>query len=376
MTAAEVRYDVVIAGGGPAGCAAALAAARRNLAALLIEPQQSPCSRGCAGWIGPAGMRMCRELGVDAAAAGAADFAGVRLWGWDLAKPLDVKDSKLTGWVVEPSRLGAALLAAARSGGVQVLRGAVAGVQLGEDAVRVEVAADGRVGTRKAAGERLVTGRVLVIADGAGSATAQSANLPAAHGERGACAQVSLDRSEPGCGLDVVLGAGRDLKVATIAWHGRCALVTLMTQDSTLPAVAQLAEFLHVAAEKGVLPPAKRVAPVALPCLAGAALEIETHVGKRCLLVGDAGGFASAFSNDGIYPALRSGWLASQTVAEALAAPVLQDELAAFSATWRTELADYLRMPNTDLGLLLPMVFNNVQMARRLALAFLLGQAF
>jgi hypothetical protein len=33
-------------------------------------------------------------------------------------------------------------------------------------------------------------------------------------------------------------------------------------------------------------------------------------------------------------------------------------------------------MPNTDLGLLMPMVFNNPQMSRRMARAFLLGQGF
>ena len=103
---------------------------------------------------------------------------------------------------------------------------------------------------------------------------------------------------------------------------------------------------------------------------------MESHVGKRCLLVGDAGGFVTSFSHEGIYPALRSGELAAETVAAALRAPVLQDELASFSTLWRSELAGYLRMPNTDLGLLMPMVFNNPQMSRRVARAFLLGQAF
>jgi flavin-dependent dehydrogenase len=110
--------------------------------------------------------------------------------------------------------------------------------------------------------------------------------------------------------------------------------------------------------------------------LAGAALDFESHVGKRCLLVGDAGGFVSAFSNEGLYPALRSGWRAAEVAAAALRAPLLQDELAGFGNVWRSDLAEYLRMPNTDLGLLLPMVFTNAQMSRRIARAFFLGQAF
>jgi flavin-dependent dehydrogenase len=105
-------------------------------------------------------------------------------------------------------------------------------------------------------------------------------------------------------------------------------------------------------------------------------LELELHVGKRCLVVGDAGGFLASFSHEGLYPAIRSGQLAVEAVVRALEADVLQDELATFGAAWRAELAAYLQMPNTDLGLLLPMVFGNAEVSRRVARAFLLGQRF
>jgi hypothetical protein len=152
--------------------------------------------------------------------------------------------------------------------------------------------------------------------------------------------------------------------------------VTLLTRDLSSPAATQLASLLEAARAGDILPRDCVPQPVEVPGLAGLALELESHVGKRCLVVGEAGGFVSAFSNEGLYPALRSGWLAAQTAARALSAPVLQDELATFSADWRTDLADYLRMPNTDLGLLLPMVFSNPEMSRRMGRAFLLGQAF
>jgi hypothetical protein len=50
--------------------------------------------------------------------------------------------------------------------------------------------------------------------------------------------------------------------------------------------------------------------------------------------------------------------------------------LHSFGSAWRRDLADYLRLPNTDLALLMPLVFNNAQMSGRLARAFLLGQTF
>jgi len=73
---------------------------------------------------------------------------------------------------------------------------------------------------------------------------------------------------------------------------------------------------------------------------------------------------------------MRSGWKAAEAADRALKAPVLQDELHSFSSAWRRDLADYLRLPNTDLALLMPLVFNNSQMSGRLARAFLLGQTF
>ncbi len=360
-------YDVVIVGGGPAGCAAAIAARRQRLAVLLVEPRAPVASPGCAGWLGPAAVRLCGECGVDAQSAGAATFTGLRLWTWDLATKVAIDDPELTGWVVSAPALGQALLAAARVAGAEVRTAAVVHVQLGETNATL----------RLSDGEQ-VSGQVVLIAAGAASPTARLANLAGAppDGSAGRAARVCGRLATDGVGLDVIIGAGRALRVATVARRGREVCLTLVTHESASPAEAQLAALLATVRAAGAWPIAEADVPEAVPCLAGAALELDSHVGKRCLLVGDAGGFSAAFSNEGIYPALRSGWLAAEAVARAVRAPVLQDELGSFSAAWRADLADYLRMPNTDLGLLLPMVFNNAQMSRRVGRAFLLGQAF
>ncbi|MEW6252564.1 MAG: hypothetical protein AB1716_18150, partial [Planctomycetota bacterium] len=200
--------------------------------------------------------------------------------------------------------------------------------------------------------------------------------LPPRPGANGCCRAVLVGRSKrAGSGLELILGAGRTLRLATIARRHSEIRLTLLTGDTTRSPAEQLNTLVSTAQAKGVLPGDLQGAAVEAPCLGGAALELDSHVGKRCVLTGTAGGFVSAFSNDGLYPALRSGWLAAESAASALQAAVLQDELVCFSSRWRAELADYLRMPNTDLGLLLPMVFNNAQMSRRVARAFLLGQA-
>jgi flavin-dependent dehydrogenase len=370
LSSRAASFDVVIVGGGPAGSAAAIAARRRNLRVLIVERGPTPPPGGCPGWLGPAAVKLCRECGVDGPAGGV-EFSGLRLRSWDLKRCAAVQDGELRGWIVDPAGLSAALLKAAAAGGADVRRGVRAEqLELGEATVTLRLS-DGKT----------VAGQVVLIADGAGSVTARSVQLAGGtqSGRSGACAQAVLQTAAAApanAELDVVVGAGGGLKLATLVRRGSCLRITLLTYDESAPAAAQLAALLQTAKAAGIIPAAASAPPVAVPCLAGLALEMETHVSKRCLLIGDAGGFVSAFSNEGIYPALRSGWLAAETVARALQAPLLQDELASFSSDWRANLADYLRMPNTDLGLLLPMVFNNPQMSRRVARAFLLGQAF
>jgi menaquinone-9 beta-reductase len=357
--------DIFIAGAGPAACAAAIVAQRLGRRTLLAPRPSRAQPRPCAGWASPAAAELCRELGVDPAGLGPA-FSGLKLWPGDFSKPVVVADADLAGFVVSATTLTAALRTAAQRAGATVLPpAAVQRIQLGERQVTVETG-----------GQRYVAG-VLLVADGAGSPAAAAAQLPTAPADgsngRAACAVVPGKNAAPG--VEVLLAGGRALRVATMVRGPTETRVVLHTRDAEQPAGAQLDALLATAARAGALPAATGAAQ-ACPCLAGAALEFEAHVGKRTLLIGAAGGFVASFSGDGLYPALRAGRLAAEAADRALGAPLLQDSLAEFDARWRAELAEYLRMPNTDLGLLLPMVFNNAQMARRVGRAFLLGQVF
>ncbi len=360
------EYDLVVAGGGPAGCAAAISGCRRGLRVVVLEQAAKPRAAACCGWVGPAAGRVCRELGVDVETLGTA-FSGLRLWSGELAEQVAVDGAELHGWLVAPERLSAALLRAVEQAGAVLVRPCeLARVRLGERAAEI-----GLVN-----GEE-ICGAVLVIADGAGSATARLAKVAAAtgNGSAGQAARAVLPARNAGVGLDVVIGAGRSLRLTMIARRNSEIRVGLVTHDLTVPATAQLGTVLNAAQRAGLVPEGPWSA-TETPCLAGVALEFDAHVGKRSLLAGDAGGFVSTFSGDGLYPALRSGMLAAETAADALGSSVMQDELAQYSARWRAALAEYLRMPNTDLGLLLPMVFGNAQIARRVARAFVLGQSF
>ncbi len=367
MSATPTECDLLVIGGGPAGCAAALHGQRLGLRTLLLDRAGVGSPRSCTAWVGPLASKFLEDAGVKLAKVGQR-FAGLRLWAWDFGKHAAVTGADCGGWIADPPALRVALVSAARAAGAEVQQPAVvARLTAGERSARVELA-DGQVHTA----------RVVVVAAGAGSELvpqlALAGGLPQTPAAGGA--QAVFETSSSAAGLDVVLGAVRAFKLATVARSRTQVCVTLLTHDPATPATEQLAALLTAGQKAGAIPTGATPSVRPVAGLAGQALEFESHTGKQCLLVGDAGGFVAAFSNDGLYPALRCGQLAAETAAKALKAAVPQDELASFDAAWRTDLADYLRMPNTDLPLLLPMVFGNAQMSRRVALAFLRGQGF
>ncbi len=97
-------------------------------------------------------------------------------------------------------------------------------------------------------------------------------------------------------------------------------------------------------------------------------------VGDRTLLVGPAGGFYSASSED-IYPNCWSAIHAADALKKALNEPHLQDALQAYRHRWRTTLGDYLRGPQQNFRFLLPLVYRNQVMTSRLTEAILLGKS-
>ncbi len=95
---------------------------------------------------------------------------------------------------------------------------------------------------------------------------------------------------------------------------------------------------------------------------------------NRTLLVGPAGGFYSACGED-VYPGCWSAVFAADVLRAALRQPHLQDALGEYRHVWRTTLGDYLRGPQQNLRLLLPLVYRNPVMTARLAEAILLSKS-
>jgi hypothetical protein len=158
---------------------------------------------------------------------------------------------------------------------------------------------------------------------------------------------------------------GADRVSIDIHWQGE--------REGVAEAMVNLCRAAHTHAESPVdLSSAARSAEI-LRSPAGTALDIDSHVRKHTLLIGDAGGFVSAVSNEGVYPATWSAVIAADVIHAALDCRHSQDALMTFDSRWRVEMADHLRSPHADIRFLLPLIFANQPMADRMGAAFFFG---
>lgn len=97
-------------------------------------------------------------------------------------------------------------------------------------------------------------------------------------------------------------------------------------------------------------------------------------VANRTLLIGPAGGFYSACTED-IYPNCWSAVFAADAIKKAVKEPHLQDALQPYRSKWRTTLGEYLRGPQQNFRFLLPLVYRNEVMTTRLTECILLGKS-
>jgi len=373
-------YDVIVVGAGPAGSCAAKFLADAGATVALLDAARFPRHKPCAGWVNDKAVREFPFLDAIRRRIKAAPFRGMTFHSPDLAQSAQFSGRTHVGHIVLREKFDAELVRLAQKAGARTILGRrVVAVEAGERAVAA-VLADGK----------RVAGRLVVGADGVQSTVARTVGLrprwedehlvftlsktnPLTARQRAACFGVG--------GIHVAFGfAG----APGYAWAFPGAAHVNVGIGVRAPAAARLKE-LYAAWVQGLR--AKELLPAgadlddpegaAVP--AGAAIDFENHVGKRTVLVGDAGGFASAASGEGIYPAIRSAALAAQCVLKALAADRgskglhCQDELQTFKYLWRQQMASYLQMPNVNAAFLLPLIYTNQEIADRFGRAFLFG---
>ena len=132
---ASGRFDVVVAGAGPAGSVAALVLARGGARVALVDKAEFPRDKACGDLIGPRGVGLLDELGVSVPDAGqGADLLVVGPSGHRSRLPaFPGRAYPGHGVVVPRVVLDDALRAAAVAAGAEPVRARVSAADTGPD---------------------------------------------------------------------------------------------------------------------------------------------------------------------------------------------------------------------------------------------------
>ncbi len=374
-------YDVLVVGAGPAGAAAAKILADSGATVALVDGARFPRAKSCAGWLNAHAVRDFPFLHAARRKTRAVPFRRLLFHSPDLQATARYSSRSHLGYIVSRKKFDAALVRLAADAGAETF--------LGRKVVAVQ-AAERNVTLTLTSGRRLV-GRLLVGADGAAGIVARSLGLRERWTDQQVVAclakDVPLTRKQSADGfqgaIHVALGFGGASGYAW-AFPGAGAVNVGIGVRATEAGRLQslYGAWVQGLRDKKMLPKGANAArPSGAVIPAGAAIEFDNHIGKRTILVGDAGGFAAAATGEGIYPGIWSSSIAARSILEALAADrgekkgtTCQDALLAFRSEWRCEMASYLQMPNVNLAFLLPLVFTNQEIADRFARAFLFGE--
>lgn len=366
---AETLYDVAIVGAGPAGATAAALLARKGRQVVLLDREKAGRVAPCAGWLNVRAKSLLDEIACPFPDRFLVPFSQVTFYNADASKHASPKHEGPMGFLVDRPQFDSALIQHAASlGAVRMLGQEAKDLRLDESRVLLKLA------------NSEVQSRLLVLATGRSQDLASRIGFsPRGSDVATWVAQVTGIHSTGNAEPTVAVVLGLDTRGSfgfCSCTHDHCTVSAnfIGAPDQAVPALVQLCK---TAAAKGIIPAdlSTQAAKVrAIRCPAGWALDMDTHVAKHTLLVGDAGGFVAAASNEGIYPAMWSAKIAADVVHKALSSPYSQDELMSFDTQWRMQLADHLRSPHTDIRFLLPLIFSNQAMADRMAAAFFFGE--
>jgi len=366
-------HDIAVLGATPAGYAAARYLAKNNCDVVLVGAPHPASESPLADWAPGEFFQLPGLPRSLAGRCGAKGFRRVCYHNAKLDKQVQHVSRKLSGRLLPAGGLLGALRSEAADAGARFRSTSTPpSIQLQEDQVRL-------VGTVQ------VASSLLLIAHSRPHDVLGDLSLPMPTAPRSGLVVVALD---------VPLGASRarglNGALHVVELPERNELGMFFTIDGTLhlrviskstaagTRVEELSAMVGGLQRAGILParlPLGRARGAVWRPPAGVALELESHVAKRCLLAGTAGGFAGSITGQTIRPSVASALLACEAALAALKAPRVQDTLMRFKAAWRKQLADCLRPPSTSLHMLLPLLFVNHNIVARFTRALLFGES-
>ena len=318
-----MKFDVVVAGAGPAGAVAALVLARAGARVRLVDRARFPRDKLCGDTVNPGAVAVLRRLGLDHTVACGLELAGMLVTG-----PGGVAVRGTYGGRDGAETVGRALVR--REFDMALVEAAVAAGARFDDAthVRAPIIAEGSGGLR-VVGVELATARgaaesarapVTVAADGRGSVVGVALGLASrpVRPRRWVVGGYYTDVDALGPYGEMHVRRGHFVGVAPLP--GGLANVCVVSADRRR--FADPAAFLHrVLSADVTLRDRFRTARLTAPVvsLGPLALDLRAAGAPGLLLAGDAAGFVDPMTGDGLRFALRGGELAARAALDALA---------------------------------------------------------
>src|SRR5712671_108102 len=343
MSASAITSDVLIVGAGPSGSTAATALAGMGYSVTLIDKGVFPRHKTCASWINALAFSRFDYLRPEMSNLVDCPFHGIRFYDETLSRHGTYHERQPSGYLTLRAKFDHGLANIAVAGGATMLQG-VRAVRLDEhrDGVHAELN-DGTT----------VNARFLMGADGSNSQIARWSGLRKSWGPNQyvLCANEDIPYSTQG--IESFYGEKFPLFVS-LRFNGLEGYGWIFPKREYIcvgiggrvgPGAdirAILKTFMERSREVGRIPKDLQLRdPDYALDPAGAIHTMKSLTRGRTILIGDAAGFVSGSTGEGIYPGMVSGAIAADVLHEAFRNG--SPDVSAFNTRWRGELGVFLR---------------------------------
>ncbi len=281
-------YDVVIVGGGPAGCRLAEGTARKGFSTLIIEEHPSIGSPvQCAGLVSPRTVRMVNPPGRVVLA----EMVGADVFGPDISFTFQADDAR--GMVIDRRAFDRHMGERALKAGAELeLHSSVMSIDKGSVTV----------------GDRTVSASIIVGADGASSMVRRSMDVP---GPKYLFPSVQYDMPDWKGPLDrVSIIVDQDIAPGFFGWaipHGEGARIGSAVVPGSIAAGDSIALTVKKFRDVSYLGSEATTSIVSGTIPIGPLSRISSG---NTLIVGDAAAQVKPVSGGGLYPALTAADIA------------------------------------------------------------------